>query len=125
MFRIPLALAAAASLVVLTLAGTASGRPEAAPKLKGVVGPGYSISLTKAGKKITKLKAGTYTFVISDKASIHNFTLEQEKGGKFEKDLTSVSFIGTKTVKVKLKKGRWKYYCTPHESVMHGFFTVT
>ena len=125
MFRISLALAAATSLVVLALAGTAAGRPEAATKLKGVVGPGYSISLTKGGKKVSKLKAGTYMFVISDKASIHNFTLEQEKGGKFEKDLTSVSFIGTKTVKVKLKKGKWKYYCTPHESLMHGFFTVT
>jgi plastocyanin len=26
---------------------------------------------------------------------------------------------------VTLKKGKWKYYCAPHESMMFGFFTVT
>src|SRR5437762_3322053 len=110
MFRISLALAAAVALTVLALAGTASGRPEAATKLKGVVGPGYTISLTKAGKKVTKLKAGTYTFVISDKASIHQFTVEKEKGsGKVEKAITTVPFVGTKTAKIKLTKGQWKY----------------
>src|SRR5262249_40264688 len=99
MFRISLALAAAASLAVLALASTAAGRPEAATTLKGVVGPGYTISLTKAGKKVTKLKAGTYTFVVSDKSSIHQFTVEKEKGGHFEKAITSVPFTGTKTAK--------------------------
>jgi len=62
--------------------------------------------------------------VISDRSGIHNFTLEQEKGGTFEKALTSTPFEGTKTVQVTLKKGRWKYYCSVHESMMFGFFTV-
>jgi plastocyanin len=126
MVRISVALAAAASLIVLALAGTAAGRPDAAPTLKGTVGPGYTISLTKGGKKVTKLKAGTYTFVISDKASIHQFTVEKEKGaGKVEKAITSIPFVGTKTAKIKLTKGQWKYYCKPHESQMFGFFKVT
>jgi len=125
MFRISLAHAAAASLAVLALASTAAGRPEAATKLKGTVGPGYTISLTKAGKKVTKLKAGTYSFVVSDQASIHNFVVEKEKGGKFEKSITSVGFTGTKTATIKLTKGEWKYYCQPHESIMHGSFKVT
>jgi plastocyanin len=93
-------------------------------KLKGTVGPGFTISLTKAGKRVKTLSAGTYAFVITDKATIHNFTLEQEKGGKFEKHLTSTGFKGTKTVTVKLKRGKWKYYCSVHESTMFGFFTV-
>jgi plastocyanin len=74
---------------------------------------------------VKTLKAGKYTFVISDKAAIHNFTLEQESGGKFEKTLTATGFTGTKTVTITLKKGRWKYYCSVHESTMFGFFTVT
>ncbi len=95
----------------------------AAPKLLGTVGPGYKITLTKGGTKVTKLKAGTYTFVIADKASIHNFELQWQSSGP--KQLTSVSFVGKKTVTLKLKKGKWKYYCAPHESMMFGFFTVT
>ena len=96
-----------------------------APKLKGTVGPGYTISLKDStGKKVTSLKAGKYTFVVSDKASIHNFTLEQEKGGKFEKEISGTGFQGTKTVTLTLKPGKWKYYCSVHESQMFGFFTV-
>ena len=97
----------------------------ATPKLVGTVGPGFTIKLTSGGKKVTKLKAGKYTFVITDKASVHNFVLEKESGGKLEKQLTSVPFVGKKTMTVTLKKGKWKYYCAPHETVMFGFFTVT
>jgi hypothetical protein len=97
----------------------------APPKLVGTVGPGFTIKLTSGGKKVTKLKAGKYTFAIADKASVHNFVLEQESGGTLEKQLTSVPFVGKKTVTIALKKGKWKYYCAPHESVMFGFFTVT
>ena len=39
----------------------------ATPTLTGTVGPGFTITLTKAGPKVTKLKAGTYIIKISDK----------------------------------------------------------
>jgi plastocyanin len=93
------------------------------PKLDGTVGPSYTIVLKQGGKKVTSLKAGKYTFVIHDKASAHNFTLE--KSGTSGKHLTSTSFVGTKTVTVTLSKGQWKYYCSVHESQMFGFFKVT
>ena len=64
------------ALVVLVI----SPAQAAAPKLVGTVGPGYTITLTSGGKKATKVKAGKYTFVIADKASIHNFVLEQQSG---------------------------------------------
>lgn len=109
----------------LVLAGTALGRASGPAKLKGVVGPGYTISLKKGGKKVAKLKAGRYTFVISDKSSFHDFTLEQEKGGKFEKHLTKVPTMGNVTKTITLKKGKWKYYCSAHEDQMFGFIKVT
>ena len=68
------------------------------------------------------MKAGTYTFVIADKASIHNFVVE---GPGVERDITSVPFVGTKTVTIKLRKGRYKFDCRPHESSMFGFVRVT
>jgi|RhiMethySRZTD1v2_1073278.scaffolds.fasta_scaffold2524783_1 plastocyanin len=125
MFRPALVLVGAAAVGALLLSTVAFGQSSAAKKLKGTVGPGYTISLKQNGKKVKTLKAGTYKFVISDKASIHNFVVEKEKGGKFEKSLTSIGFMGTKTVTVKLTKGRWKFYCKPHESQMFGFFAVT
>jgi plastocyanin len=120
MKRITLGLLAMA-LVALVIAPAQA----ATPKVVGTVGPGFTIKLTSGGKKATKLKAGKYTFVVADKASIHNFVLEQVSGGKWEKQLTAVPFVGTKKVTVTLKKGKWKYYCAPHESSMFGFFTVT
>ena len=117
--RTQLAVAAAiAAMLVLVAAASAS-----TPKLTGTVGPGYKITLTQGGKKVTKLKAGKYTFVISDKASIHSYGLDGPNG--FAKDFTSVSFKGTKTITVTLKKGKYKFYCEPHESFMFGNFTVS
>jgi plastocyanin len=105
-------------LVVLASASLAS-----TPKLSGTVGPGFTITLTQGGKKVKNLKAGTYMFVINDRSSMHSYGLDGPKG--FAKDFTSVSFKGTKTFTVQLKVGKYKYYCTPHESTMFGNFTVS
>jgi len=108
----------------LVVSGAALSQGTAIPKLKGTVGPGYTIKLTRNGAKVSSVKAGKYTFAIADKSSLHNFTLEQEKGGKFEKHLTGTAFTGSKTATLTLKRGKWKYYCSNHESQMFGFFTV-
>jgi plastocyanin len=33
--------------------------------------------------------------------------------------------VGTKTATIKLKPGKYKYYCPNHESTMFGHFKVT
>jgi azurin len=94
-----------------------------ATKLSGTTGPGFTITLKKAGKKVTKLTAGTYTITVSDKSSAHNFVLTGP--GVKNKVITGLGFKGSKTVTVKLKKGKYEYYCTPHRSSgMRGFLTV-
>ncbi len=115
------------AVLAFSVAGAemAFGRSFALPKLNGTVGPGFTITLKKSGQAVKILKAGSYLFVISDKASIHNFTLERASGGMFETHLTSTAFVGTKTVKVTLAKGKWKFFCSVHQSLMHGFFSVT
>ena len=113
--------------VALAVAGAALSRSTATPTLKGVVGPGYSIKLTKGGKRVKSLKAGKYRFVISDKSSFHNFTVEREKPTKpkLEKHITSTAFTGSKTIVMTLKPGSWSFYCSIHEAQMHGDFKVT
>lgn len=119
------ALVAVAGLAACSAFVASAGATDArVVTLKGSVGPGYTIALTQSGHKVRTLRAGTYRFVIADRASVHNFVLEKEQGGRFEKELTRVGDVGTKTVLVKLTRGTWKYYCEPHESVMFGRFTV-
>ena len=111
----------------LVLAGAAFSRSSSTPTLKGVVGPGFTISLKKGGKKVKTLKAGKYKIVVSDKSSIHNFTLEREKPSspKLEKHITSTPFTGSKTLVWTLKPGSWRAYCSIHEAQMHQDFKVT
>jgi plastocyanin len=119
MRRLAILLATAVAGLVLAASATSM----ATPKLKGTVGPGFTISLKKGSAKVKKLKAGKYTFVISDKSSIHNFHLT----GPGVNKKTSVGFTGKKTWTVTLKKGTYKFVCDPHkaQASMRGSFKVT
>ena len=111
-------------LVVLALAVPPTAFAAlSATKLSGTTGPGFTITLKKAGKKVTTLKPGKYTISVSDKSSSHDFVLNGP--GIRNKNITTVPFMGTKTVTVTLKKGTYTYYCTPHRSIgMKGTFKV-
>jgi len=118
-------IAAVAAVAALGAAGAAMAQTSATPVLKGTVGPGFTISLKDSkGHKVKTLKAGTYSLQITDKGDIHTFSLKQKTGGKFNKDLTGDTFTGKKTVKVKLTKGKWHFYCAVHPDTMFGNFTV-
>ncbi|MEP6910409.1 MAG: hypothetical protein ABI896_08270 [Actinomycetota bacterium] len=120
-----LVLIGAALAFAVGAAANALGQGSSTPTLRGIVGPGMTISLKKRGTKITSLKAGTYKVTVADKSSFHNFTLERETRPKIEKHVTSTAFTGTKTITVTLKRGKWKFYCSVHEATMHGSFRVT
>jgi plastocyanin len=94
-----------------------------AVKLNGTVGPGYTISLKKGTAKVRTLAPGSYTITVKDRSAMHNFRL---KGPGVNKQITSVAFVGTKTVTVTLKKGKYTYVCDPHAAIasMRGTFTV-
>jgi plastocyanin len=122
-----LSIIAVLTAAALAVAGAAFSSGTSTPTLKGVVGPGYSVSLTKGGKKVKSLKAGKYKIVVSDKSNFHNSVLEREQPEKpkLEKDITGTGFTGTKTVTMTLKPGSWRFYCSVHESQMHQDFKVT
>lgn len=79
----------------------------------GSVGPGFTITLKKAGKAFKTLKPGSYTITVSDKSSAHDFHIF---GPGVKKVVTSVPFVGTKKVTVTLKKGTYTFQCDPHAS---------
>jgi plastocyanin len=109
-----------AAVVVGTLAVSAPSQA-ATPKLTGTVGPGFTITLKRLGKKVTTVKPGLYSITVADKSNIHNFHLI---GPRLNKEITQVGFVGTKTVIVRLRKGTYRYICDPHLTVMKGSFRV-
>ena len=113
-------LAVAAALAALAL--TASAGAAAPPKLVGTVGPGFTIALKRFNKPLRLLKAGRYSIRVADRSNIHNFHL---KGPGVNREITTVGFVGTKTVIVSLKKGLYTFVCDPHLTSMKGSFRVS
>ena len=116
----------AAALAAALLAVTATAGAAGHPKLFGTVGKNGAFSiklLNSKGKLVKTLKAGTYTVVIHDDASIHNYELDGPHGKSWK--FTTVAFVGTKTFTLKFVPGKYKAYCAPHEPTMFQHFTVT
>ena len=91
-------------------------------RIKGEVGPGFTIEVEKAGKDVKTLKAGKYAIKVEDKATTHNFHLI----GPGLNKKTGVPFKGETTWMITLKPGRYTYQCDPHAaSGMKGSFRVT
>ena len=117
--KLIIVLAVVAALAVFALSGLGQA---STPKLVGTSGPGFDIEVSKGGKDVKTLKHGTYTIVVRDKSSQHNFHLF----GPGVNKATSVSAVTTKTWTIKLKKGKYTYQCDIHATVgMKGSFRVT
>src|SRR6266540_3148022 len=103
-------------VAMLALAAPSAGMSPT--KLVGTTGPGFTITLKKAGVKVRTLKHGKYTITVNDKSTIHDFRL---KGPGLNKLITGLAFKGSKTVTVKV--GKYTYLCDPHvaQGMKHSF----
>ena len=105
------------------LAGAAGATRADNPVLTGDVGQGDSFTITlkdASGAVVKHLDAGTYTLVVHDHSSIHNFDFS----GPGVAVTTDVDFVGDKTFTVTLTDGTYFYQCDPHSAQMRGSFTV-
>ena len=90
----------------------------AVPKRGGTGGPGFTITLTMSGAKVTKLKAGKYSITVNDLASIHNFDLT----GPGVNKKTSIGGTGKTTWTVTLQRGKtYRYVCDAHPFMKGSF----
>jgi plastocyanin len=85
--------------------------------LQGSVGPGFDISLDGTDG----LTAGSYTIVVNDRSSAHNFHLTGPGGVDVA---TDVGEEGEETFEVELQAGEYTFVCDPHASQMRGSFSV-
>ena len=84
--------------------------------LIGSVGPGFDISLDGTDG----LTAGSYTLVVNDQSSAHNFHLT----GPGVDVSTDVGAEGEESFEIELQAGEYTFVCDPHASQMNGSFTV-
>jgi len=115
---------AAAIVAALALvAGFAGAARADNPVLTGDVGQndGFTLSLTdSSGTPVKHLDPGTYTLVVHDHSTFHNFDFS----GPGAAVSTAVEFVGDKTFTVTLTDGTYFFQCDPHSAQMHGTFTV-
>jgi len=91
--------------------------------LEGETGPGFEIEVKQNGADADEVEAGTYTLKVEDKSDMHNFHLI---GPGVDDEVTTVEFVGDKSVSVTLEPGTYTYQCDPHAANgMKGTFTVS
>ncbi len=111
-----------ASVPAAVAVALTSSSAAAVPRLTGTVGPGFTITLKQGSRAVRQLTPGRYSIVVADRSNIHNFHL---KGPGLNKAITTVGFVGTKTVLVTLRKGTYTFVCDPHVTTMKGSFRVS
>jgi hypothetical protein len=110
------------STLVALLSAAGSARADSGTLVGDVgQGDGFVISLTDStGAKVTHLNTGTYTLVVHDHSSFHNFDLS----GPGVSVATDIDGVGDKTFTVTFVDGTYFFQCDPHSNQMHGQFTV-
>ena len=119
----------ASVIIVLAALGLASGSAGAnTPTLTAIVGTndGFNITLNDStGKKVSRLLPGTYTVVVDDRSTIHNFHLASNDDATVD-FRTDLAFVGQQSFTVTFKNNtRYAYACEPHWMTMNGSFFVT
>jgi plastocyanin len=118
MIRTTLVIAVAAAFLGIA---DGSAAPRQNPKLVGMVGPGFTITLeTSTGARVTKIDPGTYDIEVKDQSDFHNFHL---RGPGIDQS-TGVEATTTVTWTVTFGDGTYTYFCEPHSSTLRGSFTA-
>ena len=93
--------------------------------LTGSVGANDSFQIglvDGSGAAVTHVDPGTYTLVVHDRSTLHNFHLFGPGGVDVA---TAVDTTGDSSFTVTLVDGIYTFQCDPHASQMSGSFHVT
>ena len=89
--------------------------------LIGTVGPAGKLTLSRNGKSVSSLKWGRYKIAVADRTPNGGFTLGRPDGKTVV--VTRPSFVGTRTVTLALRAGRWMFFSAAAEK--HHFTVVS
>jgi hypothetical protein len=84
----------------------------------------FKITLTfPNGRPVRSLRPGTYTIVVHDYSTVHNFALGSPS--EHRRIFTgSVPKVSTRRYTVRFRPGLYVYACSAHPQVMNGRFLV-
>ena len=111
----------AAAVAVMFLPSTLARADN--PRLVATVGrnDSFTISLRDpSGAPVTHIEAGTYDIEVHDLSELHNFRLH----GPGVEQATDIGSKEEVVWTVSLGDGKYRFECSPHASVMNGWFTV-
>ena len=117
-----------ASVVALALGLVALGGRSQGQTLFAFVGTndGFDIGVTDAnGAAVTRVPPGTWTFVVRDRSTLHNFHFasNQDRTVDFR---TALDFVGEQSFTVTLQADtEYAYACEPHWQTMNGHLTTS
>jgi hypothetical protein len=114
--RLSLIVVAGVAAVALASALAAPAASDA-KRLTVKTEPGHKIKLRRAGREVDYLRRGRHTITIRDTSRSHNVALtswDRYLNPGSRKALTSFAFVGTKTVTVMLRPGRYSVSCLRH-----------
>jgi len=121
-----LLLVAASALASLAVPGAVDAGGTVTQPLVATVGTAtapnaYAIALQDStGTAVTHVDPGTYTIVVHDYATLHNFDLS----GPGVSKATDIEGTGDATWTVTFTNGRYTFQCDAHPTQMHGSFTA-
>jgi hypothetical protein len=110
----------------LALPGAGGAGVSVTQPLEAIVGSpsapnAYAISLKDStGAPVTHLDPGTYTVIVQDYATLHNFDLT----GPGVSKATDIDGTGDTTWTINVTNGTYRYVCDAHPTVMRGSFTA-
>jgi len=111
-----------AALVSVVALG--SGHAATTPRLVATVGPKETISLVDSrGRRVTKLRRGSYRMVVRDRSARDNFHLFGRSIIGLQ-GVTSIPARKTVTWNFRLAPGTYRYRSDAHPRKMRGSFRV-
>ena len=111
-------LLAVVGLLAVALAANVGAAPV---RLTATVGPGLHDQSQEGHEGRPHAEARHLSHHRQRPLGQHNFRLRGPSG----RLLSSVGWTGTKTVRLRLRPGRYTYVCDPHADQMRGGFRVT
>jgi hypothetical protein len=98
------------------LSPAASDRAGGLPIIRGSVGPGFEIRVSRH-----QAQPRRFTFIVRDRSSMHNWHIRGPGGVNRS---TSVPFTGRREWTIRLRVGTYRIVCDPHSSMMRTRIVV-
>lgn len=99
----------------LASSAPSSDRGGTLPIIRGSVGPGFTISVSRH-----QAQPRRFTLIVRDRSSMHNWHIR----GPGVDRTTGVPFVGRREWTVRLREGTYRIVCDPHSSSMRTRIVV-